>query len=116
MNLDNPLFVIPLLTGIILVLAGFMMIKLPPKKINSLYGYRTNSSMKSQERWDFSQKYAGRELMKFGSFSVLLSISGLFYNPEDHISVIAGLGITLVATIFPIIRTEKAIKTRFGKE
>ncbi|MDA0356796.1 MAG: SdpI family protein, partial [Bacteroidetes bacterium] len=60
MNLpfDNPLFLIPSTSGLIFMLAGFIMLKLPPKKINSLYGYRTRSSMKNQERWDFSQKYS----------------------------------------------------------
>jgi len=47
---DNPLFLIPSTSGLIFILAGFIMLKFPPKKINSLYGYRTSSSMKNQER------------------------------------------------------------------
>jgi hypothetical protein len=55
MNLpfDNPLFLIPSTSGLIFMLAGFIMLKFPPKKINSLYGYRTSSSMKNQERVDY---------------------------------------------------------------
>ena len=116
MNLDNPLFLIPILTGLTFVIAGIIIIIIPPKKINSLYGYRTSSSMKSQERWDFSQKYAAQELIKFGAILTLSSISGLVYDFSENISTIMGLGFILIAVIFLILKIEKAIKIRFGNE
>ena len=116
MNLDNPLFLIPILTGLTFVIAGIIMIIIPPKKINSLYGYRTSSSMKSQERWDFSQKYAAQELIKFGAILTLSSLLGLVYDFSENISTIMGLGFILIAVIFLILKIEKAIKIRFGNE
>ena len=116
MNLDNPLFLIPILTGLTFVIAGIIMIIIPPKKINSLYGYRTSSSMKSQERWDFSQKYAAQVLVKFGAILTLSSILGLVYDFSENISTIMGLGFMLIAVIFLILKIEKAIKIRFGNE
>lgn len=116
MNLDNPLFLIPILTGLTFVIAGIIMIIIPPKKINSLYGYRTSSSMKSQERWDFSQKYVAQELIKFGAILTLSSILGLVYDFSENISTIMGLGFMLIAVIFLILKIEKAIKIRFGNE
>ena len=116
MNFDNPLFLIPILTGLTFVIAGVIMIKLPPKKINSLYGYRTASSMKSQERWDFSQKYAAQKLIQFGTILTVSSILGLIYDLRENIGVIIGLAFMLIAIIFLLIRTEKAIKIRFGKD
>ena len=116
MNLDNPLFLIPILIGLTFVIAGIIMIIIPPKKINSLYGYRTSSSMKSQERWDFSQKYAAQVLVKFGAILTLSSISGLVYDFSENIGTIMGLGFILIAVIFLILKIEKAIKIRFGNE
>lgn len=116
MNLDNPLFLIPILTGLTFVIAGIIMIIIPAKKINSLYGYRTSSSMKSQERWDFSQKYAAQVLVKFGAILTLSSILGLVYDFSENISTIMGLGFMLIAVIFLILKIEKAIKIRFGNE
>jgi len=116
MDFDNQLFLIPILIGPIFVIAGIIMIKFPPKKINSLYGYRTFSSMKSQERWDFSQKYSARELIKFGFFLTLSSLIGLVFDLSENIGVIIGLGFLLIAVIFLLIRIENAIKIRFGKD
>lgn len=92
------------------------MVKLPPTKINGLYGYRTGSSMKSQKRWDFSQKYSARELIKIGIILTLASLLGLVYTPTENIGILIGLGLMLIAVTFLLIRTEKAIKIRFGKE
>lgn len=44
---ENPLFLIPITSGPLFMIAGLVLLKFPPKKINSLYGYRTNSSMKN---------------------------------------------------------------------
>lgn len=116
MNFNNPLFLIPALTGLIFVIAGIIMMKLPPKKINGLYGYRTASSMKSQERWEFAQMYSARELVKIGIILTLTSTLGLVYIPMENIGLLMGLGFLLIASAFLLIRTEKAIKIRFGKE
>jgi len=62
--IENPLFIIPILTGFIFSAAGLIMFKYPPKIINSLYGYRTLISMKSQERWDFAQRYSAQKLIE----------------------------------------------------
>ena len=48
----------PFLTGLIFFFAAIIMYYYPPKEINSLYGYRTSSSMKSEERWDFAQRFS----------------------------------------------------------
>ena len=116
MYFDNQLFLIPILTGPVFVIAGIIMVKFPPKKINSLYGYRTFSSMKSQDRWDFSQKYSARELIKFGFFLTLSSLIGLVFDLSENIGILIGLGFMLIAIISLIVKIENAIKLRFGKD
>ena len=43
--------------ALILMVVGIVFWMYPPKKINEFYGYRTTRSRKSQEAWDFVQKW-----------------------------------------------------------
>ncbi|OMP32016.1 SdpI family protein [Mangrovimonas sp. DI 80] len=63
MPVDNPLFLIPASSGTIFVLLGLIMLKFPPKTINPIYGYKTGSSMKNQERWDLRSNRHIKQLM-----------------------------------------------------
>ncbi len=112
----NPLFLIPVICGPIFILAGILLIKFPPKDINGLYGYRTNSSMQSKERWDFAQKFGANQLLKWGAIMTLSSGLGLLIKLPEMIALIIALGLLVLLSIFPIILTEKAIKTKFEKE
>jgi uncharacterized membrane protein len=116
MNLENQLLLIPLLTGSIFTLAGLILIKFPPKKINWLYGYRTPRSMKNQESWDFAQSYSAKEMVKLGGLLLLSSILGLIYQPKQHISTIVGLVLIITVAVVLFVRVEKAIKNRFHKK
>ena len=100
---------LPLLTGSIFIIAGFIMYRFPPKKINMFYGYRTMNSMKSQERWDFSQKYSAKELMKFGGIILPFCLLGLLDLPENYINIAV-----LFAVFIPILTTEIALRRRFS--
>jgi uncharacterized membrane protein len=88
-----------LVYGIFLV-AGLIMKFYPPKAINSLYGYRTTASMKSQAHWDFSQKYSANLMIK-------LAIVFLYTSPILH------LGLMLIIVFLLLFKTEKAIKHEF---
>lgn len=113
---DNPLFLIPATSGLMFMIVGYIMLKFPPTKINSLYGYRTSSSMKNQERWDFSQKYAAIEMIKLAAVLTLSSIIGLVYYPEDTLAEILGLGFLILMVVILLLRVEKAIKNKFKNE
>jgi uncharacterized membrane protein len=96
-------------------LTGLLLKKYPPKKVNILYGYRTSSSMKSQERWDFSQKYCALLFIRLAVLAVVLSVLALFLNLAKNVAVISGLSVMIFLFIFAIVKTEKAIKAKFGK-
>ena len=100
---------LPIITGAILLIAGAIMYRFPPKKINILYGYRTINSMKSQERWDFSQKFSAKELMKFGVFLFAFSLLGLFDISEGLVN-----GIVVLFVFIPILTTEIALRKKFA--
>ena len=80
MTFDNPLFLIPVMTGVIFIVAGWIMMKFPPKDINSLYGYRTKNSMKNKERWAFAQKYSADGS---GIISSMVASGGLIELSEE---------------------------------
>jgi len=75
----GPFLLLDALTGIIFILVGFILTKYPPKEINSLYGYRTSKSMKSQEAWDFAQIYSSKLMVKSGVFLSIVGLLGAFF-------------------------------------
>lgn len=108
----SQLYILPLITGSIFILAGIIMQKFPPKKINSIYGYRTPSSMKSQERWDFAQRFSAKEMIKTGVFLSLSSTIGLYYQPSEYLETIIGLGLMFLFLAIMFFRVEMEIKRR----
>ncbi|MCZ8197440.1 MAG: SdpI family protein [Flavobacterium sp.] len=111
-NLDNILF-LPALTSIIFLIAGLVMYSFPPKKINYLYGYRTNSSMKSQERWDFAQKYSSIQMIKLALLMFVISLIFSFFKISENLNLIFGLIVLLIGVSFMFYKVEKAIKVNF---
>jgi uncharacterized membrane protein len=110
---DNPLFLIPLLSGLIFMVAGLIMIKFPPSSINKIYGYRTGNSMKTKERWDFAQQYSSKQMLIYGALGVFAGLIGSTVKLSESIALGAGLAIVLLMAAIPIIRTEIALKKKF---
>ena len=113
MIIDNPLFLIPFLCGILFLIAGLIMLYYPPKNINGLYGYRTESSMKSKERWDFAQHYSAIELIKVSILLILLSLIGIVYYPPIRLALILAFAILFVLFAGLFYRVEKKIKKQW---
>ena len=113
MVFENPLFLIPFSSGLIFCIVGLIMYKFPPKKINSIYGYRTASSMKNQERWDFAQLYAAKQMIKYGLLLSVFGLVGLVYEPSESTSTILGLGLMILMVILLIVKVEKKMKEEF---
>lgn len=107
LEITNPML---LLVGVIFIIAGAIMYKFPPKKINSLYGYRTATSMKSQEKWDFAQKYSAKMMMFVGLGLIVLSFSRLLLPFNDDETAILGIFVLLISMIILITTVEKALK------
>lgn len=106
----NLIFIIPVSTGLIFIISGFIMLIFPPQKINNLYGYRSPSSKRNQETWDFAQKYSSMELIKLGGLLALSGLLGFIYQPVRDTAMIIGLALVILTVIILIIRVESAIK------
>jgi uncharacterized membrane protein len=112
--IENPLINITLFGGLIFMVAGFLMYKFPPKDINSLYGYRTSSSMENKEKWNFAQNYSSKEMMKLGFFLSLSCFLSLITDFDNFINMWIGLGLMILIVILLWLRVEKAIKIEFN--
>ncbi len=105
--------IIPFLTGIIFVVTALITLRFPPKKINYLYGYRTATSMKNQQVWDFSQRYSGIKMLQGGLALVVISFANVFLNLSEGVQISIGLPLVIVPCIYLFFSTERAIRKNF---
>lgn len=104
------------LAGIIFSVAGIIQYVFRPKEINSLYGYRTRTSMESNERWHFAQKYSAVKMITVGLFMLVVSMLPLVVEMNETVQMIIQSGIILLNIAYLFYATEKALKTRFPKK
>lgn len=96
------------LVPILIVVVGIWMYKYPPKKINFFVGYRTFSSMKNKEMWDFAHKYCGKIWMILGLMMVILSsilyllvwLKIISFTENILLIIISGEVVILLLSIF----------------
>lgn len=103
----------PFSTGLIFLFVALIMYYYPPNNINSLYGYRTSSSMKTEERWNFAQRFSSLRMIEGGLFLILFSFLKLAFafsvGVEMTISIIA----LITVVIYLLLTTELALKKNF---
>lgn len=113
----NPGFIILGLCGFIFFVSGFIQLKFPPKNINSLYGYRTKSSMQSKEAWDFAQRYSAIISIWIGVIMILLGVCSLMFPLlSNNFQVWVSLVIIFSSAGILIFSTEQKLKEKFIKK
>ena len=88
--------------------------KFPPKKINHLYGYRTNRSMKSQLAWESANKYSSLVFFNVCLYSFLIPV--VFYFLYPQLNVLITIVINTLLLLYVLYATEKYLKTRFDTQ
>jgi uncharacterized membrane protein len=104
-----------LITGIIFTLLGSALMTSPPSKINPLVGYRTKRSMRSQETWDFAQRYAAERMAAGGIVMIALSLLSYFIPVDADYKQMGGIVLLVLCCIYMIVGTELALKKKFPK-
>jgi len=112
---ENVLF-LPFLVGVIFMVTAAITRLFPPRKINYLYGYRTASSMKSQERWDFAQRYSSTKMLQAGLFLTLISLVAIPFHISTQLNLGIGIFLMLPSCIFLFLTTERALKNKFPND
>ena len=101
-----PLFIV----GFVFALAAFITLKFPPKKINSIYGYRTSRSMKNQENWDLAQRFSSQLMLKQGLFMLVLALILAVLPIPMEAATLISLLLLLTSVINLFVQTEKRLK------
>ena len=107
---------------LIFLVVGVVFWMYPPKKINEFYGYRTTRSRKSQEAWDFAQRYSAKLITMFGLAALVVTAIAhwlqncLCFNSDFLMlyDITTKLVLPLIVVIPPIILTELELRKRFG--
>jgi uncharacterized membrane protein len=102
-----------LLCGLAFIIMGMSMYYYPPKEINSLYGYRTGSSIESQERWDFAQRFCAILAMKVSIIMIIVSLLAYLVPVDTAIKQLSGVFLVIISTAYLFYSTETAINKRF---
>ena len=102
------------IVGIICLVLGFIFKVLPPRKINCIYGYRTNLSMKNQDVWNEAQKYSAITLIILGFIYVALEF--LLKNLIENISIGFENILLLIGFVIMIFLDEVHLTKVFKKD
>lgn len=110
-----------ILIPLTMIIGGLIIWKRCPKKINSLFGYRSPLAMKNMDTWNFAHNHCGRLWWKVGLITLLPSalVHIPFYNSNED--TIGALSLTLmviqcVILVASIIPTERALKKVFNAD
>lgn len=115
------MFAVDLLIPMIMFAAGKSFQKSAPKKINSIYGYRTEMSMKNRDTWEYAHARCGA--LWFKSSLILLPINLLsmlfMLGKTENIVGCGGLVLLVLnaAVMFTTIPlTESALQKTFNSD
>lgn len=114
-------FIFDIIIPLVMLTAGVLMVKKPPRSINALVGYRTERSRKSKQAWDFAQKYFGTLFLKTGVavFALTLVASLAVLKSSEKvwsIECIILIALQTISVFVPIVMTEKKLKNKFDGE
>ncbi len=87
----------------------------PPKKINSIYGYRTHRTMQNKEIWDLANQSFSKTLLIYSGISFVVALLLAYLNPELMTSWVP-MALMIFTLLICIISTEKVLNEKFDKE
>jgi len=94
-----------------MLLLGWLLKKYPPKKINHLYGYRTQRSMKNQATWEAANTYSSLIFFKVSLYSFFIPVALYFLYPQQN--VLFTIITNTLLLLYVLYATEKHLKARF---
>lgn len=97
------------IVGLIILIAAIFYNKYPPRKINSLYGYRTLRSMKNKANWEYSNRLGATYMLWVGVLSVVVGTAITMLIDSEYTGIINVI-ITCVALIGTIPVIESKLK------
>ena len=97
-----------------MLLLGWLLKKFPPKKINHLYGYRTQKSMKNQSTWEAANAYSSLVFFKVSLYCFFIPVVLYFLFPQ--LNVLITIITNTLLLLYVLYATEKYLKSRFDTQ
>lgn len=101
-------------TNGLLFLLSILFYKFPPKKINSLYGYRTVKAMQNQQIWDFANGVFNKNLLIYSGISLLGSVLLASFTSKEL--TWQPMLLVLLCIVVSILKTERSLTDNFTEE
>ena len=101
-------------TNGLLFLLSILFYKFPPKKINSLYGYRTVKAMQNQQIWDFANSVFNKNLLIYSGISLLGSVLLASFTSKEL--TWQPMLLVLLSVLVSVIKTERGLSDNYTEE
>lgn len=115
------MFACSILIPATMIIAGYMMWKHCPRKINAIMGYRTKRSMKNMDTWKFAHDCCGRLWWRIGWIMAVPTVLAQLFFLKGGAEEIGKLSAAIVlmqltVMLLSIIPVENALKKKFDKD
>lgn len=108
----NPYFYVLSVNGLLFILS-LAFYFFTPKKINALYGYKTNKTILNDIIWNYANTFFSRQLLLYAAISFVFALFIAFLNP---IMSWQPMAIMLLAIAVSVIKTEQELFNNFDEE
>ena len=104
----------------LMLLFGWLFLRRPPRRINSIYGYRTARSMQNQETWEFAHQACGKIWFRAGAIMLPLSLLAMLPALDRDVEAVGiwcipVVGVQLAVLVGSIFPVERALKRNFDQ-
>ena len=108
----------PQTVGVLLIIAGYIQKIFPPKDINGMYGFRTDTSRQNQQTFDEGNQYSAALSIKLGAIYLVTGLALLPFVDRKHeyIMPILTLAAAISLPILLIRRTDRHLEEMFNKD
>lgn len=108
----NPFYYVLSVNGLLFALS-IVFYFFPPKKINAIYGYRTNRTIENDTIWKAANSFFSKELLKYSGITLVAGLFFAFIKPDITWQPMA---LMLLALGVSVVKTEQELNKNFDKE
>ncbi|MGB0891546.1 MAG: SdpI family protein [Flavobacteriaceae bacterium] len=108
----NPYYYVLSVNGLLFSLS-IIFYFFPPQKINAIYGYRTNRSMKNEDIWQFANSSFTKQFLIYSGISFVAALLFAYLSKEISWQPMA---IMLLSLAVSVIKTEQVLTLNFDEE
>lgn len=108
----NPYVYVLSVNGLLFVLS-IVFYFFPPKKINALYGYRTNRSILNEDIWEFANTFFTKQLLLYATLSLVAALILAMISAEITWQPMT---LMLLSLAVSVIKTEQSLNATFDED